>query len=72
MTDRPDDPQTVFVLTKYREFVSVHRTRAGAEAARAALIEVDLAERASSPFESVRESADEPPDTEIMEVEVQP
>lgn len=67
-----DQPQTFFVLTEYRELVSVHRTRAGAEAARAALIEADMAERASSAFESVREAAVEPPDTEIMEVEVQP
>lgn len=70
MTDRPDEPQSVFLLTEYRGFVSVHRTRAGAEAARAALIEADMTERASSVFESVRETADEPPDTQVIEVVV--
>lgn len=60
----------VWVLTRYREFVSVHSTREGAEAARATLIEADMAERASSPIESVRESAGEPPDTAVVEVAV--
>lgn len=62
----------VWVLTRYRELVSLHSTRTAAEASRAALIEADMAERARSGFQSVRDSADEPPDTDVIEVEIQP
>lgn len=63
-------PVTVYVLTEWREFKSVHRTHEGAEAAQAALVEAVKAEWASSGWELLENAADEGPDTAVIESEV--
>jgi len=66
----PESETTAFVLTEWRQFVSVHRTREGAEAAQAALVEKTKAEWASSGWELLESAADEGPDTDVVQVEV--
>lgn len=66
----PESETTAFVLTEWRQFVSVHRTRGGAEAAQAALVEKTKSEWASSGWELLESAADEGPDTDVTEVEV--
>lgn len=62
----------VYVLTTHGAFVSVHRTREGAEEARAAFVEATRAEWAASHFESLREASEEGPDVEVNEVRLWP